>query len=81
METLIFSLKFFTKIIALAIGSYMWSGEATEESTESNHNVTDNQSIEIAKTDIVETSMSKDTLVLDSLDVTKIVSVENNIEI
>lgn len=76
METLIFSLKFFLKIIAIAIGTYMWSEEPSEFT-----DPIEKTTIETESKNIAQLFTEQDSLQIDSVSITETIHVENKMEI
>jgi len=73
METLIFSLKFFLKIITVAVSTYLSSDD-----TNTIYNKAENIIIESNRIEITDLNPVQDTAVLDSLNLSKITLSKNS---
>jgi len=73
METLIFSLKFFLKIITVVVSTYLSS-----DNTNTIFNKAENIIIESNRIEITDLNPVQDTPILDSLNLSKITLSKNN---
>lgn len=75
METLIFSIKFFFKIITVALGTYMSSNDTSIINSKVESIV-----LESEKIDFSELNPKGETLVLDSLNTSEVTTIKKDVE-